>query len=259
MSRIVRIDACVGVPLRARLFELGVEFPCGGTLLCGACRIRVIEGTVPVTPEMREALSEDELAAGWRLGCYAQAESSVSIEVEQWSAPVLAGDEALGAESRPGYGVAIDLGTTTLAAQLVDLASGEVVDTVTALNPQARHGADLMSRIAYDQAQPGALGALIRSTLGAMVERLAAGRLLVEVLVCGNTVMHHLFSACPVDALAAAPFRTPHLAAHSTTAGELGWNVEVAGGVTMLPNIGGFVGSDILAGLIACPSRTRAR
>jgi uncharacterized 2Fe-2S/4Fe-4S cluster protein (DUF4445 family) len=212
----------------------------------------VVEGSVPVTEEMRAALTEEELNAGWRLGCYARAESSVAIEVEQWSAPVLAGDEALSAESRAGLGVAIDLGTTTLAAQLVDLASGEVLETVTALNPQARHGADLMSRIECELKQPGVLGALIRAQLGELVARLAAGRALVEVLVCGNTAMHHLFCGCPVDALAAAPFRTPHLAAHTTPAHALGWDAGAALGVTMLPNIGGFVGSDILAGLIAC-------
>ncbi|MGD0001630.1 MAG: ASKHA domain-containing protein [Bryobacteraceae bacterium] len=252
MSQRVHIDAAAGTPLRDRLFELGVEFPCGGTLLCGSCRIRVVEGEVPVTDEMRAALSDDELGGGWRLGCFAVAQGPVTVEVEQWSAPILVGHETLEAEPRAGLGIAIDLGTTTLAAQVVDLTNGEVAATTTALNPQARHGADLMSRIGFDRAQPGILRGLIREQLGTMVRSLAGGRRIEEILLCGNTAMHHLFCGLSVDALAEAPFRTAFLDAQTHSARELGWDAEIAGGVTFLPNIGGFVGSDILAGLIAC-------
>ena len=252
MSHTIQIDAAGGMPLRDRLFELGVEFPCGGTLLCGSCRIRIVSGDVPVTDEMRAVLTDSELASGWRLGCFAHAAGAVAVEVEQWSAPVLAGSEQLAAESRPGLGIAVDLGTTTLAAQLVDLNSGEVLATETALNPQARYGADLMSRIGFDQEQPGVLRALIRSAIGSMAATLAGGRPVEELLLCGNTAMHHLFCGLPVDALSAAPFRTPHLAAIEFAPLELGWEAAVKGTVTFLPNIGGFVGSDILAGLIAC-------
>ncbi len=252
MSHQVHIDASPGTPLRDRLFELGVEFPCGGTLLCGSCRVRVLSGDVPVTGEMRNALTDDELAQGWRLGCFAKADGPVTIEVEQGTAPVLTGQETLQAEARDGFGIAIDLGTTTLAAQLVDLSTGEVLATETALNPQARHGADLMSRIGFDRAQPGILTTLIRDALGAMLARLAAGRVVRETLICGNTAMHHFFCGRAVDALAEAPFRTPYLGEMVFNAAALGWVPDIAGAVTFLPNIGGFVGSDILAGLIAC-------
>ena len=252
MSHLVHIDPTPGASLRDRLFELGVEFPCGGTLLCGSCRVRVVSGDVPVTSEMRETLSNAEIEQGWRLGCFAVANGPVTIAVEQWSAPVLTGHETLLAEPRDGFGIAIDLGTTTLAAQLVDLLSGEVLATETALNPQARHGADLMSRIGFDSAQPGILRDLIRAELGAMAAHLATSRRVREVLICGNTAMHHLFCGWSVDALAQAPFRTPHLDARTFRAAELGWTADIDGPITFLPNIGGFVGSDILAGLIAC-------
>jgi uncharacterized 2Fe-2S/4Fe-4S cluster protein (DUF4445 family) len=252
MSHHVHIDLLPGAPLRDRLFELGVEFPCGGALLCGTCRVRVLSGDVPVTGEMREALSDAEIAQGWRLGCFARANGPVTIEVEQWTAPVLTGQETLRAEPRDGCGIAIDLGTTTLAAQLVDLASGEVLATETALNPQARHGADLMSRIGFDRGEPGVLRNLIRGTLGEMAARLSAGRTVLEILLCGNTAMHHFFCGLAVDALAEAPFRTPYLGAMAFRAADLDWVSDIAGPITFLPNIGGFVGSDILAGLIAC-------
>ena len=98
------------------------------------------------------------------------------VEVDQWSLTVLTDEQATPLEPRPGFGAVIDLGTTTLVAQLVDLSSGEVLAVETALNPQARHGADVMSRIQYDLRHPGELTAMIRQTLGQMLARLAGGR-----------------------------------------------------------------------------------
>lgn len=248
-----------GSRLRHLLLAKGMEFPCGGDGTCGQCRVRVIGGEVPATPSMRECLSEAEIRAGWRLGCLAEAHGAVTLEVAQWHATAEAGAGAniltdtavVPVEPREGLGVVVDLGTTTLVAQCVDLASGEVIATETALNTQARWGADLMSRIRHDLDHPGELGHAIREQLGAMIARAAAGQPLQEVLLVGNTAMHHLFCGHPVDALAAAPFRTPHLEACSFTAAELHWPCPVSGGVTFLPNLGGFVGSDILAGIAA--------
>jgi uncharacterized 2Fe-2S/4Fe-4S cluster protein (DUF4445 family) len=233
--------------LADRLFELGVEFPCGGESACGGCKIRVLSGHVPITAPMRQALSEAELAEGWRLACCSEARESVVVEVDQWSLPVLTDEQSTPLEPREGFGAAIDLGTTTLAAQLVDLATGEVLAVETALNPQARHGADVMSRIQYDLRHPGELTAMIRQTLGQMLARLAGGRTLEEVLIAGNTAMHHLFCGLSVKPLAAVPFLSPELGERCFGARELGWGAQVR----FLPCLGGFVGSDLLAGMVA--------
>ncbi len=129
----------------------------------------------------------------------------------QWSAEVLSDEARVPFEPAAGWGAAIDLGTTTLVVQVVNLASGEVEAVRTALNPQARHGADIMTRIQFELERPGVLRALIRQSLGAMLEDAAAGRVLEEVLVVGNTVMHHLFCGADVEPLAAVPFRSPAL------------------------------------------------
>jgi uncharacterized 2Fe-2S/4Fe-4S cluster protein (DUF4445 family) len=233
--------------LADRLFELGVEFPCGGESACGGCKIRVLSGHVPITAPMRQALSEAELAEGWRLACCSEARESVVVEVDQWSLPVLTDEQSTPLEPREGFGAAIDLGTTTLAAQLVDLATGEVLAVETALNPQARHGADVMSRIQYDLRHPGELTAMIRQSLGQMLARLAGGRALEEVLIAGNTVMHHLFCGLSVEPLAAVPFLSPEVGERRFSARELGWGTQVR----FLPCLGGFVGSDLLAGMVA--------
>ena len=236
--------------LADRLFELGVEFPCGGESGCGGCKIRVLSGHIPITATMRQALSEAELAQGWRLACCAEARESVVVEVDQWSLPVLTDEQATPLEPRDGFGAAIDLGTTTLVAQLVDLATGEVLAVETALNPQARHGADVMSRIQYDLRHPGELTAMIRQTLGQMLARLGAGRALEEVLIVGNTAMHHLFCGLSVEPLAAVPFHSPNLSARHFT-GWPGGACFSLPSVLFLPCLGGFVGSDLLAGIVA--------
>ena len=251
MPERVRLDPQRPGDLRDLLFERGVEFPCGGDSLCGGCKIRVVEGHVPITPDMQAVLSGEELADGWRLACRAEASGPVVVEIDQWSVHVLTDETTLAPEPVEGFGITIDLGTTTLVAQLVDLASGEILAVETALNPQGRHGADVMSRVQFELAQPGVLRHLIRRSLGAIVANLAGGRPLREVLIAGNTVMHHLFCGEDVEPLSRVPFRSPALAGRRFEAPDLEWRVPSKLGVRFLPCVGGFVGSDLLAGLVA--------
>jgi uncharacterized 2Fe-2S/4Fe-4S cluster protein (DUF4445 family) len=241
----VKLELHPRVPqtLADQLFQAGVEFPCGGETACGGCKVRVSEGEVPVTAAMRDALSEQEIRDGWRLACCASASERVVIEVAQWSLGVLTDNAAVPVEPRPGLGAAIDLGTTTLVVQVVDLASGEVQRVETALNPQARFGADVMSRLQYDLRQPGQLGRLIREELG----RMLGGEPLREVLVAGNTAMHHLLCGLDVEPLTRAPFVSPTLGGYRFADWELGW----PGPAEFLPCLGGFVGSDLLCGIVA--------
>src|ERR1039458_37535 len=145
----VRLEVESGASLEPALSPYGVEFPCGGVGACRGCRVRVIEGDLAVTPEMAEALTAEELAAGWRLACQSRVESHLTLEVAQWEPPVLGDDSTFAFEPAEGCGIAIDLGTTTLAAQMLDLRTGEVLAVKTALNPQAAYGADVMSRVQY--------------------------------------------------------------------------------------------------------------
>ena len=229
--------------LADQLFAAGVEFPCGGESACGGCKVRVLEGDVPVTGTMRDALGEKEIRDGWRLACCASAAERVVVEVEQWSLRVLSDDASVPIEPRAGLGAAIDLGTTTLVVQVVDLATGEVERVETALNPQARYGADVMSRLQYDLRQPGELGRIIRGALG----RMLGSQPLREVLVAGNTAMHHLFCGLEVEPLTHAPFLSPTLDGYRFAAWELEW----PGPAEFLPCLGGFVGSDLLCGIVA--------
>ncbi len=247
----LRLEPTAGRSLRDLLFERGVEFPCGGVSQCGGCKVRVVSGTVPVSDEMRAALTSEEIDAGWRLGCLAEAASAVTLEIAQWSIAILDDRAEVPFEPAPGLGAVVDVGTTTLVAQLVDRRTGSVLKIETALNPQARFGADLMSRIRHDLGEPGTMTTLIRETVGGMLTRLCEDQPVQEIFLVGNTAMHHFFCGLSVEPLAAVPFRSPELEARYLEANELGWRIELKRPACFLPCVGGFVGSDLLAGLVA--------
>jgi len=230
----------------------GVEFPCGGSDLCGGCRVRVLEGTLPARIEDRFVFSEEEVERGWRLACRMLVDSPVRLEVGQWTAPILSDAAPLPGGGRAGLGVAVDLGTTTIAAQMLDLASGEVLAVSAALNPQCARGADVMSRVQFALSD-SALTPMVRRAIGGMIAEMADKRAaeVRDVLLVGNTVMHHLFSGIDVEPLSHAPFRPVDDGEQRFCPADLDWPLPASCGVRFLRCLGGFVGSDILAGLTA--------
>lgn len=249
----LEFDLESGSELIPALAAQGFEFPCGASGLCGGCALRVLSGWLPATRADREIFSDEELTQGWRLACQARPTLSLVLECAQDRMEVLADSAALPASARSGLAVAVDLGTTTLAAQLVDLASGHVLALETALNPQSAFGSDVMSRLRA--ALGGAdLCSPIRTEIARMIGCLLASRpasALREVLLVGNTVMHHLFCGYSLQPLAAAPFESPHLGEARFAPADLGWSLPASCLVHFAACLGGFVGSDILAGIIA--------
>jgi len=252
----VEVDVPRAGPLVAALAAHGVEFPCGGSGQCGGCGVRVLSGSLPVTENDRQIFSADDLCAGWRLACQARPENPLVLECGQWNMEILADSEAapaaLPSRERSGLGIAIDLGTTTIAAQLIDLRSGRILGVETQLNPQSVFGSDIMSRIrgAIDGQD---LTTPIRSSLGQLIARLAGGRgsHIAKILLVGNTVMHHLFSGLSVEPLAHVPFQSPDLDGQRFTPDVLGWDLPSDCAICFARCIGGFVGSDILAGIVS--------
>lgn len=248
----VEVQVPRGAELIGSLAEHGVEFPCGGSGICGGCSVRVLSGAVAISHADREVFTPKQLANGWRLACQARANEPLVLHCEQWQMDVLADLSAPLAYGKYGIGIAIDVGTTTIAAQMLDLETGMVLGVETELNPQARFGADVMSRVrAALEGQD--LTRIVRRALGEMVARLALGREaeVVEVVLVGNTVMHHLFAGCDVEPLSHVPFASPDLGARSFSPLELGWALPAECTVRFAHCLGGFVGSDILAGIVA--------
>lgn len=248
---IVQVSA--GQPLRDVLAGR-MAFPCGGKGTCRNCRVRVSDGSMAVTEEMREAFSEQEIAAGWRLACHATVSGPVTLEIPQGTIIETEAEDATACcDDEEAYGIAVDLGTTTLAVALVALSSGRVLRIRGAMNPQAAWGADIMSRVQFAQTDTrltgvirNALATLIAETAGTCADKIHS------VVLVGNTVMHHLFCGHDIGALAEAPFETPFNEDWITSAEDLGWPIAPSAEICFLRPIGGFVGSDISAGLMAC-------
>lgn len=249
------IEAEPGAALQELLFPHGVEFPCGGRGLCRRCRVRILQGRLPVTEDDARAFTSAELADGWRLGCRARVQEPLTLEVAQWEAAILGDDTPFAFTPAQGLGIAVDVGTTTLVAQLVDLRTGRVLGVRTGLNPQAAFGSDVMSRVEF-ALRPDGLGKLrdlIREAVGGMVRGLAeqVSGPFQRVTLVGNTVMHHLFAGIDVEPLAHVPFEPEHPGPVVFRSSQLGWDLPADPPVVFLPCLGGFVGSDILAGLLA--------
>jgi uncharacterized 2Fe-2S/4Fe-4S cluster protein (DUF4445 family) len=252
----LRLKVAAGTALQDVLFEQGVEFPCGGRGRCKGCRVRLLKGRLETTADEAKLLTAAELADSWRLACRHSIDGDLELELAQWEMPILGDHSAFTFAPQAGLGVAIDLGTTTIAAQLLDLQTGNVLGAQTALNAQARHGDDIMSRVEFAlHGGQALLERLIREQLGRMIEHLKdsapPGQSLARVVLVGNTVMHHLFCGIDVTPLATHPFEPEHPGRFRLPPRQLGRNFGEETVVEFLPCIGGLVGPDILAGIVA--------
>ena len=160
------------------------------------------------------------------------------------------------------YGVAIDVGSTTIAAHLCDLASGEVTASSGVMNPQIRFGEDLMSRVSYVMMNPGGdreMTAAVREAIDQLIEEVAkaagiAGEDILNATVVGNPIMHHLLLGIDPIELGGAPFALAANSGMTLWASELGLTqVNPNARVYVLPCIAGHVGADA-AGVILSES-----
>ncbi len=164
----------------------------------------------------------------------------------------------------PGFavnacGVAIDVGSTTIAAYLCDLASGAVLASVGAMNPQIRFGEDLMSRVSYAMMNAGGVGALtrvVREAIDALIgEAAAEARIergdIVEITLVGNPIMHHLVLGLDPTELGGAPFALAIDGGCEVKARDLGLAVAPGAVVYALPCIAGHVGADAAGVVLA--------
>jgi len=156
------------------------------------------------------------------------------------------------------FGLAVDLGTTKLAAYLVDLETGKTLAQRGLMNPQIAHGEDVISRISYASHSAEAAQQLQRrvvETLNEMVRNfctdLAISPLqIVEMVVAGNTAMHHFFAGLPVQQLGMAPYLPATTEPLHLAARDLGLEIAPGAAVYTPPNIAGYVGGDHVAMLI---------
>ena len=155
-------------------------------------------------------------------------------------------------------GIAVDVGTTTVVAKLLDMVTGRCLATQAVLNPQTRFGDDVVSRINYAQSEErrAELHDVIVECINDLINRLcrqarAGASSIYEASFVGNTTMNHLLLRLPVEQLGRAPYRAWSVDAHDVPPGDLGIGINLAGNVHCAENIAGFVGADTTAVALA--------
>ena len=331
----------VRVPPGVTLFDaaswngIAIDSTCGGHGTCKKCKIRVIDGAVPVTPLDIRAFTPEELRGGWRLACRVLAETDIRVEVPplvtrpkaatvgvgrqvilrpavqkrylelgepsltdqmtdmervlariddlelrvdlhalrsvgrvlraaDYKVTAVIVDEVL-IDVEPGdtsgrlFGIAFDLGTTTVVATLLDLSTGTPVAVDSMLNKQQPFGADVITRISAVMMDPAALGrlsGLAHETLAELARSVCEqGEVdpteVYEVAVAGNATMTHIALGIDPEPLGVAPFIMSTRLYPEILAADLGIGAHPRARAVVFPAFGAYVGGDITAGLLA--------
>lgn len=241
---------------------LSVPMPCGGRGRCGKCKVFAQGGLSPVSVPERNQLTSEELMNGIRLACMVTVEGDCSIQTMNNSAEskILTDSESEIKVSEPifkKYGLAVDIGTTTIAAKLYGTDGKSLCET-TCMNPQAKWGADVISRIeAAMKGEKEALAKAIRNELSMIAETSAAkiGISVAEIdglVITGNTAMLHLLTETDVSPLSKAPFEARRLFGETLTAKELEIQaLSKDAEIYLPPCISAFIGADTVCAILS--------
>jgi uncharacterized 2Fe-2S/4Fe-4S cluster protein (DUF4445 family) len=331
----VRVPAGTTVFDAASWNGIAIDSTCGGHGTCKKCKVRVLNGSVPIDSVDPRAFTIDELKGGWRLACRAAATEDLEIDVPplqtrpkaalvgvgrhvilrpsvqkrylELSEPSLEDQVAdvervvaavddfelrvhpgavrtLGRTLRaadyrvtavicddllidvePGdttadrHAIAFDLGTTTVVANLLDLATGQPLAVRSMLNRQQPYGADVISRVSATMLDPDALEALqarAAETLNQLANEVCeeAGierERVYEMVICGNMTMTQIALGIDPEPLAMAPFIIAARRLPPVTAADFGVHLHPRAPAFTFPALGAYVGGDIVAGMLA--------
>ncbi|MBQ9911452.1 MAG: DUF4445 domain-containing protein [Firmicutes bacterium] len=260
---------------------VNIDVPCGGNGTCGKCKMRIMSGSVAYD-KTNSKLSDEEYDDNWRLACQSTVEADVTLFVPSSASDFISGiltaslstpaelqkyneriDEVFShgisrGVKEKGYGIAVDIGTTTNAVALLDLEKGHVLSRSHLGNGQIRYGADVINRI-IQQGRPGGKErlqhAVIEETLiplfnnvikDANVDPMEVTR----VVIAGNTTMEHLLVKANGDSIRLMPFEPEFLDHEPIKASELRFPINPDAKVILCPNVGSYVGGDITAGVL---------
>ena len=269
-----------------------ISAPCNGNGICGKCIVRYKRGATEPTRRDREVFSEKQLEDGYRLACQSYPagayeveipESEETIEVlSEWGKQQKTDTEELteadtqtpaeakisggiqDKETAEGtaektenaiYGICIDIGTTTLAALLVNLETEADCQTAVSVNHQRTYGSDVLSRIsASNSGKKWEIQRCIRQDLQKLIRELLQKEKITEqqiqrIVIAGNTTMCHLLCGFSCETLGVAPFEPVDISWMEGSAAEFSGMKEWDAKVVILPGISSFVGADIMAGI----------
>ena len=283
----VQAEAGVTALSLFREHNASVYAPCGGNGTCGKCRM-YIKGEVSAPDEReRSFLSERELRDGVRLACMCRllgafeivpmdeamriqtSSKCVSYTPSPYLQSVKCGRETIFYRDGKEFcrengdvrnlGLAVDIGTTTVASYLCDMDSGEILGVRGFKNPQSAYGADVISRMDKIMKDGGLLAVqqkyiceAIRESAHAMCEEKELNALDIRAaVICGNTVMQHIAAGINPVSISVAPFTAPTLFGEEYDAYALGLLPNEKAAAYFAPCFASYVGGDIACGMIA--------
>lgn len=228
-----------------------LQATCNGNKTCGQCKIHVLQENYVITKEERHLLTEVELQQNIRLACCHEYDKNLKYELINDQFDILediyVGDYPFLYED--GYGIIMDIGTTTIVIKYIDLSCGKCITTQSFKNPQATYGGDVISRIKYDSHYPGKLhDILIKKIETVLAENQTYN--IKKMIVCGNTTMTHLFLGEPVSTLGCIPFTVPVKDSVHISSTKL-FSQLTPFDIYTFPHISAFVGGDIVSGILA--------
>lgn len=248
-----------------------ISAPCNGNGTCGKCIVQYKSGATEPTKQDREFLSEKQLEQGYRLACQSYPTEEYKVEIpeleetievlSQWenqrTEEILKNTAEGTAEKTENaiYGICIDIGTTTLAALLVDLETEADCQTAVSVNHQRTYGSDVLSRIsASNGGKKWEIQRCIRQDLQKLIRELLQKEKITEqqiqrIVIAGNTTMCHLLRGFSCETLGVAPFLPVDLSWMEGSAADFLGMKELDTKVVILPGISAFVGADIMAGI----------
>ncbi len=247
-----------------------ISTPCSGRGNCGKCRIRLVSGTLEITPEDKRLLSARELEGGIRLACRARPTENLRIRIlsrEKQHMTIRTVSEKhvsfsslqqKSPEAALGYQIALDLGTTTLAACLYGshAGGGKKNETLTAVNRGRAFGADVMSRMdASIHGKKLQLQKLLQEDICQLFDRLCEkahvpADQIEGITIAANQPMVHLLLGASCQPLTHAPFETLHAGWIHRDAKQLLGTDTYSCPADLLPAVSAFVGGDIVSGML---------
>lgn len=264
------IKATKGLKLMQVLQKAAIEVPfiCAGRGTCGKCGVKLINSSSAVTAADQNRFTGKELEKGYRLACQLVLEEDVEIELleQQERKSAIVSEYKMNvvelnnpySHDNEAYGVAIDIGTTTIAFELVSLSTGQSIQTYSGINKQRAFGADVVSRIEASMKGKGAdLKRLIHKDIIDGLKKLCdkahmSYDVIKKVVIAANTTMIHLMMGYDCSGLGSFPFKPVNINTISTTFIELFRSDIFECQVLVMPSVSAYVGADITAGMLTC-------
>ena len=260
----VAVDSETTVLEAARKVGLHISSECGGRGTCGKCKVITQPASVPY-PQDLEHLSSTEIEDGMRLACTLKLTENTRVqtlgngEYVKILTKTDSKEWALDSDLQNQFGIAVDLGTTTIVAYLLDLATGVQLAQVQSLNPQTVYGEDVMSRITYTSREKDGARTLQQSVVSGLNQLLAnlldttevTVDQLTRICIVGNTAMHHLLLAADTESLGRSPYQPSIIEPITMNPQELGLQTNNTSELYLPPNIAGFVGGDTVGFILS--------